>query len=179
MISIRFLGFGKSGRKKFPTSDKICYNDRRNLYSLVTERERVMEAVSYSRKVNYYETDQMGIVHHSNYIRYFEEARMDMMETLGLSHVEIEKAGLFVPVMFVDCRYLQPLRFGDRFEVQTKMTKFDGIKMELVYEIYREDGGILCTAGRSGHCFLDKEMKPVRMKRYYPDVYQRLKEIVR
>lgn len=137
-----------------------------------------MEAVSYSRKVNYYETDQMGIVHHSNYIRYFEEARMDMMNAFGLSHVEIERAGLFVPVMFVDCRYLQPLRFGDSFVVVTRLTKFDGIKMELDYEIRRGDGETPCTTGRSGHCFLDQKMRPVRMKRYYPDIYQKLKEIV-
>lgn len=137
-----------------------------------------MRAVSYSRKVNYYETDQMGIVHHSNYIRYFEEARMNMMDDLGLSHVEIEQSGFFVPVMFVDCRYLQPLRFGDSFVVFTRLTKFDGIKMELDYEIHREDGETLCTTGRSGHCFLDHEMRPVRMKRYYPDIYQKLKEMV-
>lgn len=137
-----------------------------------------MEAVNYWRQVNYYETDQMGIVHHSNYIRYFEEARMDMMDQLGMSHAGIEQAGLFVPVMFVDCRYLQPLRYGDEFVASTRMTKFDGIKMEISYEIHKEDGEILCTTGHSGHCFLDKEMKPVRMKRYYPEIYTKLKEML-
>lgn len=137
-----------------------------------------MEAVSYCRQVNYYETDQMGIVHHSNYIRYFEEARMDMMDHLGMGYAGIEEAGLLIPVMFVDCQYLQPLLYGDQFVVSTRMTKFDGIKMEISYEIHKEDGTVLCTTGHSGHCFLDKEMKPVRMKRLYPEIYKKLKEIV-
>lgn len=137
-----------------------------------------MEAVSYRRQVNYYETDQMGIVHHSNYIRYFEEARLDMMDQIGMGYAGIEQAGLIIPVMFVDCQYLQPLLYGDQFVVSTHMTKFDGIKMEISYEIYKENGEILCTTGHSGHCFLDKQMKPVRMKRYYPDIYTKLKEIV-
>ena len=137
-----------------------------------------MEAVSYCRQVNYYETDQMGIVHHSNYIRYFEEARMDMMDQIGMSYAGIEQAGLLIPVMFVDCRYLQPLLYGDQFVVSTCMTRFDGIKMEISYEIRKENGAVLCTTGHSGHCFLDKEMRPVRMKRYYPEIYTKLKEII-
>ncbi len=137
-----------------------------------------MEAVSYCRQVNYYETDQMGIVHHSNYIRYFEEARMDMMDQIGMGYAGIEQAGLLIPVMFVDCQYLQPLLYGDQFVVSTCMTKFDGIKMEISYEIHKENGKVLCTTGHSGHCFLDKEMKPVRMKRYYPEIYTKLKEML-
>lgn len=137
-----------------------------------------MEAVIYNREINYYETDQMKIVHHSNYIRYFEEARMEMLDRLGLNYAMMEKAGLIVPVMFVDCQYLQPLLYGDSVEIHTHMTRFDGIKMEISYEIYKGEDPILCTTGRSGHCFLDQEMKPVRMKRRYPDIYQRLKELV-
>ncbi|MDE6851332.1 MAG: acyl-CoA thioesterase [Lachnospiraceae bacterium] len=137
-----------------------------------------MEAVSYSRQVNYYETDQMGIVHHSNYIRYFEEARMDMMDRLGLNYAGIERLGLIIPVMFVNCQYLQPLRYGDSLEIQTRMTKFDGIKMEISYEIHKQDEDALYTTGHSGHCFLNQEMKPVRMKRLYPEIYQKLKKLV-
>lgn len=137
-----------------------------------------MEAVKYSRQVNYYETDQMGIVHHSNYIRYFEEARLDMMDQLGLNYPGIENLGLIIPVMFVDCQYLQPLLYGDQIEIHSAMTKFDGIKMEISYEIYKKDEEVLCTTGHSGHCFLDKEMRPVRMKRRYPEVYEKLKNMV-
>ncbi len=136
-----------------------------------------MEAVVFHRQVNYYETDQMAIVHHSNYIRYFEEARLQMLDELGLNYAAMEERGLIIPVLFVDCKYILPLKYGDVFEVHSRMVKFDGIKMEVSYEIYKEAGKVLCTTGRSGHCFLDREMKPVRMKRVYPEIYQRLKEL--
>lgn len=136
-----------------------------------------MEAMVYDRKINYYETDQMKIVHHSNYIRYFEEARIEMLDRLGLNYAAMEKEGLIIPVLFVDCQYRQPLLYGDAIQIHTAMTRFDGIKMEVSYEIYKGEDRILCTTGRSGHCFLDREMKPVRMKRRYPDIYHKLKEL--
>ena len=136
-----------------------------------------MEAMIYHRQVNYYETDQMAIVHHSNYIRYFEEARLEMLDKLDLNYAAMEEKGLIIPVLFVDCKYIVPLEYGDEFEVHSRMTKFDGIKMEVSYDIYKEAGKIHCTTGKSGHCFLDKAMKPVRMKRVYPEIYRRLQEL--
>ena len=130
----------------------------------------------YDRSINYYETDQMGIVHHSNYIRYFEEARLDMTEQVGLSYAAMEEHGLIIPVLSVACEYIKPVLFGDKVQIHTRLVKFDGIKMQFVYEIYCE--GELRTKGESRHCFLDKEMKPVRMKRQFPEIYQRMKELV-
>lgn len=130
----------------------------------------------YDRSINYYETDQMGIVHHSNYIRYFEEARLDMMEQVGLSYAAMEEHGLIIPVLSVACEYIKPVLFGEKVQIHTRLVKFDGIKMQFVYEIYCEVE--LRTKGESRHCFLDKEMKPVRMKRQFPEIYQRMKELV-
>ncbi|MCI5588311.1 MAG: acyl-CoA thioesterase [Lachnospiraceae bacterium] len=129
----------------------------------------------YNRKINYYETDKMAIVHHSNYIRFFEEARLDMMDQFDLNYRKMEDMGIIIPVMSVDCKYIVPLCFDDEVQIHTKIVKFDGIKMEIAYEIYRDD--VLCTTGHSGHCFLDKDMKPFRMKRLYPDLYNKLKSL--
>ena len=129
----------------------------------------------YNRKINYYETDKMAIVHHSNYIRFFEEARLDMMDQFDLNYRKMEDMGIIIPVMSVDCKYIVPLCFDDEVQIHTKIVKFDGIKMEIAYEIYRDD--VLCTTGHSGHCFLDKDMKPFRMKRLYPDLYNKLKRL--
>lgn len=129
----------------------------------------------YNRKINYYETDKMAIVHHSNYIRFFEEARLDMMDKFDLNYRKMEDMGIIIPVMSVDCKYIVPLCFDDEVQIHTKIVKFDGIKMEIAYEIYRDD--VLCTTGHSGHCFLDKDMKPFRMKRLYPDLYNKLKSL--
>lgn len=132
----------------------------------------------YRRRINYYETDRMGIVHHSNYIRFFEEARLDLLEQCGLGYRKIEEAGIFIPVTFVECEYIKPLQYDDAIRVASHFTRYHGVKLEVSYEIYREDTGELCTKGRSGHCFLDKEMKPIRMKREYPEIYQRLSSLV-
>lgn len=133
----------------------------------------------YQRCIHYYETDKMGIVHHSNYIRYFEEARLDWMETRELSYQKIEEMGLIIPVMFVECQYKLPLHFHDAVEIDVELIKYDGIKMEFSYSIYRKDTGELCTTGGTGHCFLNSDMKPVNMKRKYPELYQMLKAAVR
>ena len=132
----------------------------------------------YKRKMNYYETDQMGIIHHSNYIRLFEEARLDMMDREGISYNGIEEMGIIIPVMSAECRYLVPLHYNDSIEVHSQVTKFDGIKMELSYEIYKDGSGSVCTKGHTGHCFLDKNMKPFRMKKLYPGLYNKFKELV-
>ncbi len=131
----------------------------------------------YMRKMHYYETDQMGIIHHSNYIRLFEEARLAMMDKEGLNYASIEEMGIIIPVMWVECRYLLPLYYNDSVSVHTCITKFDGIKMELAYEIYKDGSPELCTSGHTGHCFLDKNMKPFRMKKFYPALYNKLKEL--
>lgn len=137
------------------------------------------EDIYYKRNVNYYETDRMGIVHHSNYIRYFEEARLYMMEKIGLDYPEIEKRGIIIPVLYVECEYAKPLRYGDILRVEPKLTKYTGLKMEVSYEIYHEETGELCTKGKSGHCFLYPDMKPVRMKRDFPDIYEKLNQYLK
>ncbi len=132
--------------------------------------------IAYERDVKYYETDRMGIVHHSNYIRYFEEARIDQLDKIGLPYPEIEERGIMIPVLFVECAYLKPLRYGDTFRIIPRIAKYTGLKMDISYELYHGETGELCTTGKSGHCFLYPDMKPVRMKRDFPDIYERLME---
>ena len=134
--------------------------------------------IKYHRNVNYYETDQMGIVHHSNYIRYFEEARLYLLRQAGMDYRRLEEMGIIIPVTFVECKYLVPLRFEDDLEIVTKMTKYDGIKMEVSYEIYLKETGQPCTSGKTGHCFLNRELKPIRMKREFPDLFAKLKAMI-
>ena len=70
--------------------------------------------IPYEHKVQYYETDGMGIVHHSNYIRWFEEARVDLLEQLGFGYDRIEAEGYSGPVLEVACQYKTMSRFGNR-----------------------------------------------------------------
>ena len=114
----------------------------------------------YSRPVNYYETDQMGIVHHSNYIRYFEEARLHWMDEIGLSYSGLEERGMIIPVTFVDCQYKKPVHFGDTICISVRMAKFDGLKMEFVYEVRDEATGEL-----------RRDMRPVLIRKSAPELY--------
>ena len=72
----------------------------------------------YTHRVQYYETDQMGIVHHSNYIRWFEEARIDWMRHCGISYREMEKQGIIVPVLGVEATYRQMVHFDDLVDIK-------------------------------------------------------------
>lgn len=132
-----------------------------------------MDIKPYIRQANYYETDQMGIIHHSNYIRWFEEARLDYMKQTGLSYREMEEHGIIIPVLSVSCQYRQSVYYGDVVEISLKPVKFTGVKFSFAYEIINQETGKLCTTGETSHCFLDREKKPIRLKREYPEIYTR------
>lgn len=127
----------------------------------------------YTRRINYYETDRMDFVHHSNYIRYFEEARVWLMDSFGLRYADIENMGMIIPVLGFEVKYLKHLTFGDEIEIETRITKFTGVKMTVSYEVYNKADGTLTTTGESSHCFLDAaSFKPVNLKISYPDIYE-------
>ena len=98
-----------------------------------------MQFKRYSRRVNYYETDQMAIVHHTNYVRMFEEARLDMMEQCGMPYDEIERMGIIIPVVDAYARYHSSLRYGDELEVEVNVKKFNGIRLIYDYRIYKRN----------------------------------------
>jgi len=125
----------------------------------------------YERSVFYYETDKMKVVHHSNYIRMFEESRVDFLNQAGLSFKAIEDFNVMVPVLSVECHYISPLVFDERFAVYPKIEKFNGVRLEISYRIISRDSGKLCVEGKSSHCFTDMNMKPIRTKAKYPEIY--------
>lgn len=129
----------------------------------------------YERKVAYYETDGMGIVHHSNYIRWLEEARLCAMESLNISYAEMERTGILIPVLTASCEYRVSFRYGDTFRVKLRPVTFNGIKMSLAYEVVDPEN-VLHATGETSHCFLNKEMRPVSLKKTCPDIYQILKD---
>lgn len=136
----------------------------------------MIEIENYGRKIQYYETDRMGIVHHSNYIRWMEEARIDALAQIGIPYDKIEAAGILIPVLEASCEYRISFRFGEEFSIRVLPDRFSGIKMSMKYEIYGAQDGLLHATGHTGHCFLDRSMKPVHLKRDYPEIYGRLSE---
>ena len=86
---------------------------------------------TFERKANYYETDQMGIVHHSNYIRWFEEARLEMLRAMGLPYKKMEDNGILIPVLGVSCSYKHPIRFDETLVLTLRIQNYNGVRFEL------------------------------------------------
>ena len=113
-------------------------------------------------KVRYCETDQMGIVHHSNYLKFFEFARIEWLEKLNIPYQEIEKNKIILPVVNCEIKFLKPLVFGDTFKVIVQCTKKPTSSIEFSYKIFNNSGE-KTTEGKTLLAFLNSDsMKPIR-----------------
>ena len=117
-------------------------------------------------KVQYYETDMMGVTHHANYIRWMEEARIDFMDRIGFPYKRMEAEGVLSPVKSLQANYLKPCTFGDEVEIAVRVVDFNGVVITLAYDM-RVTGEPVFT-GTSEHVFLDRGGRFVRMKRVMP-----------
>ena len=131
----------------------------------------------YRHKVQYYETDRMGITHHSNYIRWMEEARADFLEKKGWPYERIEEEGIISPVISIDCRYKKPTTFADEVDIEVSVLEFNGVKLKIGYLMKAQDE-IVCE-GESMHCFLSKEGKPVKLSKILPDFHDMFQSSIR
>lgn len=105
-----------------------------------------MLTYSYSGKVRYSETDQMGFVHHSNYARYYENARWEMFRSLGIDYAQIEAEGIQMPVVKMDVHFIQPLRYDEEYVVETQINKLPRSVLEFVCIITSGERGIVHKA---------------------------------
>ncbi len=132
----------------------------------------------YIRKVNYYETDKMGITHHSNYIRWMEEARIDYLEQAGMGYRKLEDDGIISPVVAIDCEFKRPTTFDDTVEIEVRVEEYTGAKLILGYEMSDAKDGKTVFHGRSTHCFLNNNSRPVILRNSFPELDAKLKELL-
>ena len=125
----------------------------------------------------YYETDQMGIIHHSNYIRWFEEARIDFMNQIGLTYKTMEKEGIISPVLEINCKYLKMMYFDDIATIKLKISSYTGVRFTFEYEIYNQNKQ-LCTIGSSSHCFMNRKNRPISLKKLKPEFDELFKKLL-
>jgi acyl-CoA thioester hydrolase len=131
-----------------------------------------MKIKPFIRKANYYETDQMGIIHHSNYIRWFEEARVDFMEQIGFGYEKAEQSGVVFALIGLSCEYKSMVRFGESVAIYAKITTLTNARMTVSYEVRDSKTDELRTTGETRHCFLYGESKrPVSLKKVLPELY--------
>lgn len=131
------------------------------------------EITPYTRKAYYYETDKMGIVHHSNYIRWLEETRIHMLAEAGYPFEKMEEEGVMIPVLSAECHYKYPVRFDEVFEVHPVVTYFNGCKMTLEYKVINVSaGGKVSAVCKTQHCLTNMNMRPIRTQKEFPEIYK-------
>ena len=127
----------------------------------------------YERKINYYETDRMGIVHHSNYIRFLEEARCDLLAKIGMPYSSFEENGVMIPVLGVNCTFKHHVTFGDTILIKAFAKKFNGVRLTLGYTITDKKTGDLVLTAETKHCFTDTNLRPIRLQKQIPEFYEK------
>ena len=132
--------------------------------------------MAYIHTVQYYETDKMSITHHSNYIRWMEEARIAFLSEIGWDFAKLEEMGIVSPVLNVTCDYRKSTTFSERIAILVSVERFTGGTLQLGYVMKNEADDVVCRAS-SVHAFLDITGKPVRMKQEYPGLYRTLTEL--
>ena len=137
-----------------------------------------MEIRPLIHKVQYYETDMMGVTHHANYIHWMEEARIDFMDQLGFPYHRMEAEDVLSPVKALRCSYLRPTTFGDEIRVLVSVLSFNGVVITLRYAMKNEKDETVCEA-ESEHVFLNREGKFVRLKRQMPEFCAKIESLVR
>lgn len=131
-----------------------------------------MNSNPYVRKAHYYETDQMGIIHHANYIHWMEEARVDFMEQIGFGYDRAVDAGINFALLGVSCEYKSMVRFGDIVNIQVSVSFLSATKMTVQYQMTDAASGKLRATGESRHCYYDSTKKrPVSLKKTLPELY--------
>lgn len=145
-------------------------------------------------RVPYKDTDRMGVVHHGNYITWFENARTECMRHYGLTYSKVESLGLLLPVLDVNVTYKKSSQYDDCVVVFTRATSYSAVRLEFCYEARRiteeayetlsvneaeaeEPFGELLAKGITKHMWVNHEWKPVRMNKVAPDIYAVLQTI--
>jgi len=136
-----------------------------------------LEIKDYIHKVQYYETDKMGIVHHSNYIRWMEEARVSFLDKIGFGFAKLEDMGIVSPTIMINCNYKDPTKFDDEVSINVTVKEYSGVRLIIKYVMTNLSTGKTVLIGESGHCFTNKEGFPIRLKNELPELDLKLKEM--
>jgi acyl-CoA thioester hydrolase len=120
----------------------------------------------------------MGIIHHSNYVKWMEEARVDFLKEIGMGYREIEEAGIASPVVSISVEYKKQVRFDDEILIEVSIEKYNGISFELAYEFTNLSEQEVCTVASSKHCFL-KDGKLISLKRELPEFDTAIREYIK
>ena len=128
---------------------------------------------TYTRKAQYHETDQMGVIHHANYVKWMEEARIAYLEALGLGYRQVEEE----QVVGVGVQYKSPAHFADEVEIEVSVKAYSSVKLELAYRFFNKNTAQVCATASSLHCFI-KNGKIISLKKDMPVLHEKLSALV-
>lgn len=124
-------------------------------------------------RVPYYETDAMGVVHHANYLHWFEQGRTEYLRAFGLPYRFLEEQGIQSPVLGVRCQYKHPARYDDLISLLSFISRYNGIRLTMGYAAWKED--LLLCVGESDHAFIVNG-RAVAPQRSLPEVHSVLSD---
>lgn len=131
----------------------------------------------FERKINYYETDGMGIVHHSNYIRYLEEARCYWLDNYNMPYSSFENQGINIPVLAVNCEYKHHVTFDNTIQIKVFVKEYNGVRITIGYDIRDKKTGNVVIIAETKHCFTDKNLRAVNLKKRLPEFDKKLRDL--
>ena len=132
-----------------------------------------IEIMPYRRKVHFYETDQMGVVHHSNFIKWFEEARVAFMDQMEFSYERATEVGIDFAVLGVRCDYVSMVRFGETVDILLSFSNLTPTRMTVSYRVTDSVTGELRAKGETLHCYYSgKRLRPISLQRELPELFE-------
>lgn len=127
--------------------------------------------------VRYSETDMMGIVHHSRYYPWFEQARTDYVKKIGLTYSGLEKMGFLLPLTETQCKYLYGLTYEDEVLITCRVEKLTVARIEFYYEVFKLPEMQKVSEGRTKHGIVDKSLRPINAKKSFPEIWEKLEAL--
>lgn len=127
----------------------------------------------YIHKVKYYETDAMGITHHSNYVRWMEEARIEFMDNFGFSYKKLEGIGIASPVLGYNCEIKHSTKFDDLVKIIPKVVEYNSVRLKIEYIMSCNDK--IIARGETNHCFTNQTGIPIRLNKECRELDEKLK----
>ena len=133
---------------------------------------------TYIRRAQYHETDQMGIIHHSNYVKWMEEARIRFLEEMGIDYRKLEEDGIISPIVEISVNYRKTVNFDDEVKIGVFVKKYNGVRLGLGYEMRNCKDDAVCTTAYSMSCFT-KDGTIVSLKKEKPELDARVRQYMK
>ena len=126
-------------------------------------------------RVIYADTDAMGVVYHTNYIKWFEVGRCELLRSIGFPYSKMEEEGILLPLAECSCKYKLPAVYDDLLEVTASISEVKAATVTLDYTIRRQSTGELLATGTTKHAVTDPQFKPIRLREKNNPLYEKIK----